>query len=124
MEFDAINIPARPPQVEQFVDQFLTAICDSSRRHILECLSSLNIEDTPRELPAGSIAEHLGLAASTTSEHLKQLSDMHLLTSRKEGKKIYYRVRNQDLVRTFQGLILSLEQHYQSNILPPPTAEA
>jgi DNA-binding transcriptional ArsR family regulator len=122
MGFESADIPARPAPVEQFIDQFLTAVCDSSRRHILECLTPLeNEEASPLERSVGEIAEHLGLAVSTTSEHLKQLSTMHVLTSRKEGTKTYYRLRNRALVRTFQELILSLEAHYRRTILPPPT---
>lgn len=124
MSFKSAEIPARPPQVEQFIDQFLTAVCDSSRRHILEYLTPPDgEEDAPHERSVGDIAEHLGLAASTTSEHLKQLSNMHILTARRDGKKMYYRLRNKALVQTFHGLIHSLEAHYQRNILPPPTDE-
>jgi DNA-binding transcriptional ArsR family regulator len=124
MEFETADIPARSPQIEQFIDNFLSAVCDSSRRHILECLTPLDEEPTsPHERSVGEIARRLDLADSTISEHLKQLSIMHLLTSRREGKKTYYRLRNLELVQAFQDLILSLEAHYQRNILPPPTEE-
>lgn len=121
MGSEAADIPARPQQVEQFIDRFLTAVCDSSRRHILECLSPLDKEQAdPYERAVGEIAQHLGLAYSTISEHLKELLAMQLLTSRREGKKIYYRLRNRELVQTFQDLIHSLEEHYQRNTLPQP----
>jgi DNA-binding transcriptional ArsR family regulator len=124
MASHSADIPARSPAVEQFIDQFLTAACDSSRRHILECLStSAEHAASPPERSVGEIAEHLGLAISTTSEHLKQLSQMHLLTTRKEGKKTYYRLRNNELVRAFHDLIDSLESHYRRNILPPVKEE-
>lgn len=113
------DIPARQPQVERFLETFLSAICDSSRRHILECLASLEQEQAmPIERSVGEIAKHLGLSYATISEHLKQLSTMHLLTSRKEGRNVYYRLRNRELVQAFQDLIRSLETHYRRNILP------
>lgn len=124
MGFKAADIPARSPQVEQFIASFLSAVCDSRRRHILECLSSPDKEQVPPcERSVGEIARHLGLSYATTSEHLKQLSARHLLTSRKDGKKIYYCLRNRELVWAFHDVIHSLESHYQRDILPPMTEE-
>ncbi|HEU5381140.1 MAG TPA: metalloregulator ArsR/SmtB family transcription factor [Ktedonobacteraceae bacterium] len=120
MSSHSAEIPARPARIEQFIDQFLTAICDSSRRHILEYLTGSSENASPAlERSVGEIAQHLGLALSTTSEHLKQLLHMHLLLARRDGKKTYYRLRNHELVSTFHALIASLEMHYHSNMLPP-----
>jgi DNA-binding transcriptional ArsR family regulator len=108
------------PSIERFIDQFLNTICNTSRRRILEYLS--NPSDSTSSLPersVGEIAEHLGLAISTTSEHLKQLRSMRLLVTRKEGKKTYYRLHNHELVQAFQDLIHFLETHYQQNVLLP-----
>ncbi len=104
--------------VEHFIDQFLSAVCDSRRRHILAYLTgSSGPEDSPIERSVGDIAGHLGLAMSTTSEHLKQLLQMHLLLTRKDGKRTLYRVRNRELVQAFHDLIVSLKEHYHQNIL-------
>ena len=111
------DIPARSKDVERFIDQFLSAACDSSRRHILECLTE---EDSGLpERSVGEIADHLGLAVSTTSEHLKELLQLRLVVARKEGKKTYYRLGNYELVQTFHHMIDSLEDHYRRGILPP-----
>jgi DNA-binding transcriptional ArsR family regulator len=118
------DIPARPTEVEHFIEQFLSTVCDASRRHILECLSvSAEREPALPERSVGEIASHLGLAISTTSEHLKALLQLHLLISRKEGKKTYYRLRNRELVQVFQGMITSLEDHYHRGLLPPADPE-
>ncbi|HEX7737570.1 MAG TPA: helix-turn-helix domain-containing protein [Ktedonobacteraceae bacterium] len=118
------DIPARPREVEQFIDHFLSTVCDTSRRHILECLSgSTEHVSRPPEHSAGEIAQHIGLAASTTSEHLKELLQLHLLVARKEGKKVYYRLRNRELIQTFHEMIASLEDHYHRGILPSSTLE-
>jgi DNA-binding transcriptional ArsR family regulator len=115
---------SRSSEVEQFIDQFLSAVCDASRRHILEYLSSFPEEDTsPHECSVGEIAEHQGLAISTTSEHLKQLLQMNLLLARRDGKKTYYRVRNHKLVQAFHDLIGSLETDYDRRLLPPVEEE-
>ena len=118
------DIPTRPMEVEQFIDQFLSTVCDTSRRHILEYLSiSTEYPTTLPERSAGEIANHLGLAASTTSEHLKELLQLRLLTTRKEGKKIYYSLRNQELVQAFHDILASLETHYHRSILAPEAPE-
>lgn len=114
------DIPARTPAVERFIDQFLSAVCDASRRHILECVATSDEQtSTHPERSVGDIAEHIGLAISTTSEHIKQLQQMQLLIARKDGKKTYYRLRNHELVLAFHDLVDSLEAHYRRNILPP-----
>jgi DNA-binding transcriptional ArsR family regulator len=113
------DTPARPDDIEQFIDQFLSTVCDASRRHILEYLSA----SAPPERSVGDIATHLGLAASTTSEHLKELLQLHLLVTRKEGKKTYYRLRNHELVQIFHNMIASLENHYHQGLLPPAASE-
>jgi DNA-binding transcriptional ArsR family regulator len=109
--------PGRSPQTDHLIDQFLSAACDSSRRSILEMLIPPNGQDSPNgyELRAGEIARKLGLAPSTTSEHLRHLQHLHLLKTRKEGTNIYYRLRNDHLVRAFHELLLALETHYQSS---------
>lgn len=112
-------------EIEQFVDQFLSAVCDTSRRHILALLSSdpEHKDAQPFECSVGDIAQSLGLAFSTTSEHLKQLLQLNLVVGRRDGKKTYYRIRNQDLVRTFHDMLASLEIHYHHHILPQASDE-
>ena len=107
----------RPLQIDHFINQFLDAACDSSRRSILELLVPPNGQDSPDgyELSAGQIARQLELAPSTTSEHLHRLLNLHLVCARKEGTMVYYRLCNHHLVRAFQELLVALETHYQSH---------
>ena len=106
----------RPLQIDHFINQFLDAACDSSRRSILELLVPPTGQDSPDgyELPAGEIAQQLGLARSTTSEHLHHLLNLHLVAARKEGTVIYYRLRNHHLVQAFHELLRALETHYHT----------
>lgn len=124
MHPQSADIPARSTEMEQFIDQFLSTVCDSSRRHILECLTTPDgsMSALP-ERSVGEIASHVGLAVSTTSEHLKELLQVHLLSSRKDGKRTYYRLRNHEMVRVFHEMLVTLEEHYHHNILPPPENE-
>lgn len=41
-------------------------------------------------MPAGEIAERLGIAPNNLSFHLKELSNAGLLKSRQEGRFVYY----------------------------------
>jgi DNA-binding transcriptional ArsR family regulator len=110
----------RPRQLVHYIDRFLDAACDASRRSILELLIPPDGQDSPdaHELRAGEIATRLGLAPSTTSEHLHQLLILHLVSTRKEGTTVYYRLRNRHLVQAFHELIEALETHYQSQDFP------
>src|SRR5205085_10055771 len=98
-----VHSQRRPLQTERFINQFLDAACDESRRAILELLVPPAGQNSPDgyELPAGEIAQQLGLARSTTSEHLHHLLNLHLVAARKEGTVIYYRLRNHHLVQAF-----------------------
>lgn len=114
---DRIDPHRRPPQLVSYIDRFLDAACDSSRRSILELLIPPDGQDTPEayELRAGEIAAMLGLAPSTTSEHLHQLLELHLVSTRKEGTMVYYRLRNHHLVLAFHELLEALETHYHKH---------
>ena len=109
------RIPRRPPELDAFVDQFLSTVCDTSRRYILELLAEPNEKDpsVPYERRSGEIAEELGLSSATTSEHLHQLADLHLVMMRKQGTAVYYRLSNHMLVQAFQALLQALDRHYQ-----------
>lgn len=107
------KMPRRPSEIDAFVDQFLTTVCDTSRRYILELLALPNKNgDTLPERRSGDIAKAIGLSAATTSEHLRHLSRVGLVTSRREGNTVYYRLRNHKLVQAFQDLLDALDSDY------------
>ncbi len=116
----------RHPLVDHYIDQFLDAACDPSRRSILELLIPPNGQDSPAgyELRAGEIAGQLGLAPSTTSEHLHHLLNLHLVSARKEGTAIYYRLSNHHLVQAFHELLKALETHYHTYGFPSEHLES
>ncbi len=108
------RFPRRPPEIDAFVDRFLFTACDTSRRYILELLAEPNEKDAsiPYERRSGDIAEELGLSNATTSEHLRHLAALHLVSTRKEGTAVYYRLSNHTLVQAFQDLLRALDHHY------------
>jgi DNA-binding transcriptional ArsR family regulator len=116
----------RPVEVKRYINQFLDAACDESRRAILELLIPPieHVSSDNYELRAGEIARQLGLANSTTSEHLHHLLDLHLVSARKEGAVVYYRLRNHHLVQAFHELLRALENHYYTHGSPSEPSEA
>src|SRR5882724_2512443 len=84
------GVPRRPPEEDKFVDTFLSTVCDTSRRYILELLAIPHVEDEDDkpEWRSGDIARAIGLSAPTTSEHLRQLTSAGLVASRREGNVV------------------------------------
>src|ERR1041385_6594228 len=109
------RFPRWSPELDVFVDHFLSTVCDTSRRYILELLAEPNEKDpsVPCELRSGEIAEKLGLSSATTSEHLRLLANLHLVTARKQGTAVYYQLSSHMLVQVFLEFLQTLDQHYQ-----------
>jgi ArsR family transcriptional regulator, arsenate/arsenite/antimonite-responsive transcriptional repressor len=52
----------------------------------------LLVKQGPSGLPAGEIAEHIGISATNTSFHLKELERAGLLRATRDGRYIHYAV--------------------------------
>lgn len=65
--------------------EFLKALASPQRQQMLALFAG------GIELTVGTVAERLGLAQPTASQHLALLRRGGLLTSRKDGKQVYYR---------------------------------
>lgn len=114
-------LPAgRSPEIDKFVDHFLSLMCDRSRRQILELLASpLEIEHASHELVerrSTDIAKELGLSPATASGHLRQLANAQLIASRRDGNEIYYRLANRKLVDVFRDLLLALHNEHNTRL--------
>jgi DNA-binding transcriptional ArsR family regulator len=70
----------------------LKLIADEKRFKILK---SLTIKE---ELCVCDLANILNATIANTSHHLQQLKKLGAVDSRKEGKLLYYRLKNRDLV--------------------------
>lgn len=110
--------PHRPAELDKYVDNFLSLVCDTSRRYILELLAVPTDENNIAlpERRSGDIARAIRLSPATTSEHLRQLHNAGLVSSRREGNTVYYRLRNQALVKAFQDLLVALDKDYQTRL--------
>lgn len=64
----------------------LAALAQETRLGVFRLL----VQQGPTGMAAGEIAEQLGTAPATLSFHLKELSHAGLVTSRQDGRFIYY----------------------------------
>lgn len=64
----------------------LAALAQESRLAVFRLL----VQQGPDGLPAGQIAEQLGIPPATLSFHLKELSHAGLVQSRQTGRFVYY----------------------------------
>ena len=51
-----------------------------------------------RELSVGEIVERTGASQSNISQHLEQLRNKNIVVARKEANRIFYRIRNPQLL--------------------------
>ena len=70
----------------QLAVQKLSALAQESRLNIFRLL----VIQGDKDLCAGEISEVTGISANTLSFHLKELVTADLITSRKEGRNIFY----------------------------------
>jgi DNA-binding transcriptional ArsR family regulator len=66
-----------------FLSQTFAALSDPNRQKILECLKK-------SELPVSEIATHLNITLATLSHHLDVLRRAGLVSSRRDGRQIFY----------------------------------
>ncbi len=57
-----------------------------------------------KEMSVGELSERLVLTLGNLSQHLAMMRGRHILTSRKEGNVVYYRITNPRLLEAFDLL--------------------
>jgi DNA-binding transcriptional ArsR family regulator len=77
-------------------DTTLTANALKAMAHPLRWKILCTLGDS--ELSVGEIVERTGTSQSNISQHLEQLRNKNILVSRKEANRIYYRIRNHQLL--------------------------
>ena len=78
-------------------DRFLKCIVDGNRRKILRCLDS-------EERCVNEVIESTELEQTLVSFHLKALKKCGLVSCRREGKKMLYRVSNSKILDTLKRI--------------------
>jgi len=79
------------------VGEFAKALGHEKRLLIIELLSS-------HERCVEDLATAMGIGVKSVSAHLKIMRTQGILISRKEGLRVYYRLRNDDILKLFQSL--------------------
>lgn len=74
----------------------LTANALKAMAHPLRWKIICSLGDT--ELSVGEIMSRIGTSQSNISQHLEQLKNKNIVVSRKEANRIYYRIRNKQLL--------------------------
>jgi DNA-binding transcriptional ArsR family regulator len=77
-------------------DTSLTANALKAMAHPLRWKILCTLGD--QELSVGEIVDQTGTSQSNISQHLEQLRNKNIVMSRKEANRIFYRIRNQQLL--------------------------
>ena len=82
--------------------EFCKALADETRQRILEMLLE-------RELCVGDIVDAFHISQPTISHHLDVLKRFGLVTSRKEGKQVFYATARDNVVACCGRLVARFE---------------
>lgn len=84
------------------------AIAEPRRRHILEFIAG-------EERSVSEIADALELNQPSASKHLQVLSEVGLVTARRDGRKIMYRT-NADMLRSIHEWSAMFEKYWRGQL--------
>jgi ArsR family transcriptional regulator, lead/cadmium/zinc/bismuth-responsive transcriptional repressor len=82
-------------QIAAQVAELFRSFSDTSRVRILSVLVS-------GELNVGALAKIVGISESAVSHHMRGLRQMRLVSTRKDGKEVFYRVDDEHIIELFQ----------------------
>lgn len=92
-----------PDEVFSLLAETFSALADSNRAKILHCLLD-------QELCVCDIASIAGISESATSQHLRILRTLRMVTQRKQGRMMYYSL-NDEHVKTLFKISLEHARH-------------
>jgi DNA-binding transcriptional ArsR family regulator len=79
-------------KVAESVAEILKAVAHPVRLQIIELLEN-------NEKCVGDIMEALGIKQSITSQQLNMMKDKGVLSCRRDGAKVYYRIENKSVIK-------------------------
>ena len=77
------------------VAELFRAFSDTSRVRIMSALLD-------GEKNVNTLASLVGITESAVSHHMRGLRQMHLVTARRDGKEVYYRIEDEHIINLFQ----------------------
>ncbi len=87
--------PALDEHTAAHVAELFRAFSDTSRVRIMSALVN-------GKLNVSALAQLVGISESAVSHHMRGLRQMRLVSSRKEGKEVYYSVEDDHIIHLFQ----------------------
>ncbi|HNT53424.1 MAG TPA: metalloregulator ArsR/SmtB family transcription factor [Anaerolineaceae bacterium] len=90
-----MNSPLLDEHTAAHVAELFSAFSDTSRVRILSAL-------VDQELNVTTLAALVGVTDSAISHHLRNLRQMHIVQSRRDGKEVFYRVDDEHIIALFQ----------------------
>ena len=88
-------IPLLDEHTAAHVAELFRAFSDTSRVRILAAIMD-------QERNVGSLAQAVGISESAISHHMRGLRQMRLVQARRDGKEVYYRLKDQHIIDLFQ----------------------
>jgi len=89
------TIPLLDEHTAAHVAELFRAFSDTSRVRILAAIMD-------QERNVGSLAQAVGISESAISHHMRGLRQMRLVQARRDGKEVYYRLKDQHIIDLFQ----------------------
>ncbi len=77
------------------VAELFRAFSDTSRVRIMSVLLH-------GEINVSALSQLVGISESAVSHHMRGLRQMRMVSSRKDGKEVYYRVEDEHIIHLFQ----------------------
>jgi DNA-binding transcriptional ArsR family regulator len=94
MKHQPIPIPL-DEHIAAHVAELFRAFSDTSRVRIMSALLT-------GEMNVSALSRAVGISESAVSHHMRGLRQMRLVTARKDGKEVHYRVEDEHIIRLFQ----------------------
>jgi len=79
-------------EVAEHVAEVMKAVAHPVRLGIIELLET-------KEMCVGDIVEAVGGKQAITSQQLNMMRDKGVLSSRRDGAKVYYRIENENVIK-------------------------
>ena len=102
--------PANPPQTKtltvekaQRMSEFLGFLADTNRLRILSILAA-------QEMCVGDLATALGMNESAVSHQLRTLRAIRLVSFRKQGRHVFYRLQDDHVLNFYQAIVEHLDE--------------
>lgn len=99
----ASELQAVEPAIAQSLAEFFAVLADPNRLRLLSLLAQ-------SELCVGDLAQAIGVSESAVSHQLRSLRNLRLVSYRKQGRHVYYRLQDHHIVALYQNALDHLQE--------------